>query len=205
MTWLVLAAAWPAQATPPQDHQRGLLAYQRGDVSGALQALRAPASAGHAPSQSLLAYILDRADFAAEAAQLWRDAAAQGDAEAHAGLANLHLTGRGVAKDEKLALQHFSEAAARGHAAAVEVVATAWLTGQMGAQAEQQPERASAAVLRAAQQGHLASADALAQAYRSGRWGLAADEAQARAWQQRAAAWRLERAAPATAAAPKRP
>lgn len=166
-----------------------------------MQALRGPARAGHAPSQTLLAYILERADFAAEAAQLWRDAAAQGDAEAHAGLANLLFTGRGVAKDEKLALQHFSEAAARGHAAAAETVATAWLTGQMGARAEEQPEQARAAVLRAAQQGHLPSADALVQAYRSGRWGLGPDEREAQAWQLRAAAWRQQRAAAPLAAA----
>lgn len=198
---LVAAFALPAQAAAPEDHQRGLLALQRGDVGAAMQALRAPARAGHAPSQSLLAYILDRADFAAEAAQLWRDAAAQGDAEAHAGLANLHLMGRGVAKDEKLALQHFSEAAARGHAAAVEVVATAWLMGELGTKADQQPELARAAVLRAAEQGHLASAEALAAAYRSGRWGLVADEGQARSWQTRAAAWRQKRAEPPASAA----
>jgi len=193
---LAAAAAW---AGPQEDHQRAQAAYQRGDIAGAMAALRAPARAGHAPSQSLLGFILDRADFSAEAAALWRDAAAQGDAEAHAGLANLYLTGRGVAKDEKAALRHFSEAAARGHAASVEAVAQAWLKGQLGCDARADPAGARAALERAAAQGHLPSADALAAAYREGGLGLVRNEAQAMAWASRAEAWRQQRA---TASAP---
>jgi TPR repeat protein len=203
MLVVLVALASTARATPQEDHQRGLLAYQRGDVAGAMTALRAPAKAGYAASQSLLGYLLDRADFTTQAADLWQAAAAQGDAEAHAGLANLYLAGRGFAKDEKQALQHFSEAAARGHPASVEVVAIAWLRGQLGADAAKQPALAQAAITRAAGQGHLASADALAAAYRSGQYGLAIDDAQAAQWQTRAATWRLQRAAVATASGAK--
>lgn len=193
--FLAAAVSVGAQALPADDHALGLKAYQRGDVAGAMAALRAPARAGHAPSQSLLAFLYDRADFAAEAAALWQQAAAQGDAEAHAGLANLYLTGRGVAKDEKAALRHFSEAAARGHAAAVEALANAWLQGQLGTDARAEPAAAVQALKRAAEQGHLASADALAAAYRSGGYGLGVDAAQADAWAGRAATWRRARAA----------
>lgn len=119
---MVLAAACcavaQAAAAPADDHQRGLQAYQRGDVVGAMAALRPAARAGHAPSQVLLAFILDRGDYPEEAARLYRQAAEQGDAEGQAGLANLLLTGRGVAKDEKAALEQFSKAAAQGHAGA---------------------------------------------------------------------------------------
>lgn len=190
-------------ADPVQDHQRGLLAYQRGDMMSAMAALRPAAQAGHAPSQSLLAYILDRADLAEQAVQLWRQAAAQGDAEAHAGLANMALTGRGIAKDEKLALQHFSEAAARGHEASVEWLADAWLSGRLGTQAAEQPEQARAVLLRAAGQGHLPSMDALAARYRSGRPGWPLDTAEADRWQARANVQRERRrtAAPAGAGA----
>lgn len=189
-------AVWcaPLHAAAADEHRAGLQAYQRGDVAGAMAALRAPAKAGYAPAQSLLGFILDRADFSSEAAALWRDAAAQGDAQAHAGLADLYLSGRGVAKDEKQALRHFSEAAALGHAAAAEIVATAWLKGQLGADAAANPTAARAALLRAAEQGHLASAEALALAYRQGRYGLPVDEAQAAGWQARAAQWKQERA-----------
>lgn len=110
-------------AAPADDHRRGLAAYQRGDVVAAMAALRPAARAGHAPSQVLLAFILDRGDFPDEAARLYREAAAQGDAEGHAGLANLLLTGRGIAKDEKAARAHFSAAATLGHAGAQQALA----------------------------------------------------------------------------------
>ena len=197
MTGLVpLVCAAGLHAAPPDEHQKALLAYQRGDVGSAMATLRAPAQAGHAPSQSLLGFILDRIDMVDEAARLWQAAAAQGDAEAHAGLGNLHQTGRGFAKDEKLALFHFSEAAARGHAASIEVVATAWINSKLSADATLDPAAALVAVQRAAAQGHLPSVDALVLAHRNGRYGLPVDETQALAWQARAAAWRKERAAP---------
>ena len=121
-----------ACAAPADDHQRGLKAYREGDVATAIHLLRAPAGAGHAASQSLLAFILDNADFAAEALPLYRAAAAQGDADAHAGLANLYLLGRGISKDEKRALAHFSKAAELGHAASIEVMVLAWRNGSFG-------------------------------------------------------------------------
>lgn len=198
---LVGPLAWsPALATFAEDHQRGLLAYQRGDVVAAMSALRPGAQAGHAPSQSLLGYILDRADYTSEAARLWRLAAAQGDAEAHAGLAEHYLVGRELAKDEKQALRHFSEAADLGHAASILVVATAWIEGKMGTNAAAEPARARAVILRAAERGHLPSADALAKAYAAGGYGLPIDAAQAESWRARATAWRAQRAtAPAAA------
>ena len=91
---LALAAAM-AQAGPEEDYQRGLLAFHRGDVTGAMSALKPAAAAGHAPSQTLLAYILDRADFIDEAARLYLLAADQDDPEAVAALGGLYLTGRG--------------------------------------------------------------------------------------------------------------
>ncbi len=192
---VLMALAAPVHGAAQDDYRQGLQAYHRGDVAGAMAALQPAAQAGHAAAQSLLGYILDRADFAEQAAALWRQAAAQGDAEAHAGLANLHLTGRGVAKDEKQALLHFSEAASRGHALATEVLASAWLGGRLGLDAAAQPEAARAAVQRAAESGHLASAEALAQAYRSGRFGLPVDEAQALSWQARVLALQARRTA----------
>jgi len=107
---LCLALPMAAWAAPADDHQRGMTAYRRGDVVAAMSALRTAARAGHAPSQAMLAFILDKADFVDEALALYRAAAAQNEAEGHAGLANAYLTGRGVAKDEKLATYHFSKA-----------------------------------------------------------------------------------------------
>ncbi len=201
VAWLWLLAFVPAlQAAPADDHARGLAAMQRGDVATAMAALRPAAQAGHAPSQSLLGYILDRADFSADAARLWQAAAVQGDAEAHAGLANLYLSGRGLAKDEKRALQHFSEAALRGHAASVETVALAWIKGEMGADAKAEPAAARAAVLRAAEAGHAASAEALVSAYQVGRYGLPVDADLSSHWRAKLAAQRAQRLAVGTPA-----
>jgi TPR repeat protein len=128
---LALAAA---VAAPEDDHRRGLQAYNTGDVATAMSVLRAPANAGHAPSQSLLAFILDRGDFVEEAARLYTLAAAQGDAEAQAALGNFYLTGRGVAKDEKQALSYFSKAAEQGHVLSMQVLAKAYRDGSFGLQ-----------------------------------------------------------------------
>ncbi|MBL8351364.1 MAG: sel1 repeat family protein [Burkholderiaceae bacterium] len=159
-----------------------------------MAALKPAAQAGHAPSQTLLAFILDRADFVDEAARYYRDAAALGDAEGHAGLANAHLTGRGVAKDEKLAAAHFSKAAELGHAASIELLATAWSRNQLGLDANANPAAALSALQRAADAGHLPSTEALARAYQGGGLGLAPDAAEAARWQARATELRKQRA-----------
>lgn len=179
------------QAAPDEGFLRGQRAYQRGDVVAAMSALREGARGGHAPSMTLLAFILDRSDFSEEAAALYRSAAEQGDAEAHAGLANFYLTGRGLAKDEKAAFAHFSKAADAGHALAIEVVANAHLKGPLAIWAA--PEAALAAVQRAALRDHLPSVEALAAAYRSGAMGLTADAGLAAQWQTRAIEIRRQR------------
>jgi len=194
-----LAGVPRAAAAPEDDHRRALTAYQRGDVVAAMRALRPAAAAGHAPSQTLLAFILDRADDAQEAARLYAEAARAGDPEGHAGLANLLLAGRGIAKDEKRAFEHFSKAAALGHAPSVEIVATAWVRSRLGANAAAQPEAARAALERAAALGHLESIDALADGHANGRYGLPRDAAEAERWRARAAALRAERARPPAA------
>ncbi len=193
-----------ASAAPEDDHKRGLLAYHRGDVATAISALRPAATAGHAPSQSLLAFFYERAGDVDAAAKLYRDAAAQGHVDGHVGLAELLLAGRGVAKDEKAAFGHFSKAAALGHRHAAEVVATAWLKSQWSADEQADPAAARAAVQRAAELGHLPSAEALALAWKSGRFGLPLDETQAARWQAQISAWRQQRSAAASAPTLKR-
>lgn len=199
----ILCLAWalafgPAQAVvdgAEAAHRAGLQAYHRGDVVAAMAALRPAATAGHGPSQSLLAFLLERADETAEAARLYRMAAAQDDPEGHAGLALLLSTGRGLAKDEKAALTHFSKAAALGHRSSIDIVATAWARRQLGADPVARPAEALAALRRAAEGGHLPSVDELARAYTEGRYGLSPDAAEAARWAERAAKWRRERAA----------
>jgi TPR repeat protein len=131
-----VAAVAAADAAPADDHQRGLQAYRQGDIVAAMGELRKAADAGHVPSQTLLAFILDRADFAGEATRLYRAAAERDDAEGHAGLAAALVTGRGIAKDEKQAWLHFSKAAELGHEASIDLVAEAYRKGQFGVAAD---------------------------------------------------------------------
>jgi TPR repeat protein len=204
---LALALAFHAAgaaAAVDDDYAKGKLAFARGDVTGAMNVLRPAAKAGHAPSQVLLAYILEGADFAQEAAQLYRDAAALGSADGHAGIAALLYSGRGVAKDEKLALQHFSKAAELGHGGAIEIIATGWTQGNMGLDAKADPAAARAALLRAAERKHLPSADALAEGHQTGRYGLTVDAAEALRWKATATQWRRERAASAPSGGARR-
>ena len=202
--WVILAQlvfCAAVGAAPADDHQRGLQAYQRGDVVAAMAALRVASKAGHAPSQALLAFIFDRADFIEEAVQLYRDAAKQDDPEGLAGLAGLYFVGRGVAKDENLALQHFSKAADLGHAASIDTVALTYL--QRGAGLNGDASEGAAAIAawrRAAERGHVPSAQALADAYRSGRSGVSADGGQAASWQARATELRKQQSAPSAKA-----
>lgn len=183
--------AQPAAGQPAAEHQRAVDAYQRGDVSAALKLLRAPADAGHAPSQRLLAFILDRADVPDEAFRLYRSAAEQGDAEAHAALASFYAGGRGVAKDEKLALLHFSKAADLGDPLSINVVADAHARGTLGTAAVDATQSARA-IRRAAEQNHPPAVEALAGAFTSGRFGIAPDGTQAAQWQARAEALRKQ-------------
>jgi TPR repeat protein len=155
---LLFACSAAAVAAPADDHQRGLGAYQRGDLIGAMAALRPAAKAGYAPSQALLAFILDRADFLEESTALYRAAAEQNDPEGHAGLANYYLVGRGVAKDEKRALEHFSKAAELGHAASMSVLELAYRRGLHGVAAD--PAQADAWAARRARAAAAASAAA---------------------------------------------
>jgi len=108
-----------------------------------------------------------------------------------------YLSGRGVAKDEKRALQHFSKAADAGHAPSVEVIATAWAQGGLGLDAKADPGGARAALQRAADQGHLASAEALLLAFQKGGLGQAPDAAEAARWQPRVTQLRQQRVAKA--------
>ena len=147
--WVLLLACAAAVAAPADDHERGMQAYRRGDVVGAMGELRRAADAGHLPSQTMLAFILDRAGFVDESARLYQSAAERNDGEGHAGLAAALLTGRGLAKDEKRAWLHFSKAAELGHLPSIDLLAQALRTGQPGlpadaAAAEQWRARADA-------------------------------------------------------------
>jgi len=175
-------------------YKEGERLYRTGDVIGAMGRLRAPADGGHAPSQVLLAEILDRAEFDEQAIAYYRKAAEQGDAAGEYGLGAMYLAGEGVKRDLRQALFWFTRSAERDYGPAVIALATAYL-GDSAPPDDKPLDTATAQrwVRKAAERDHLPAVTALARAYREGGLGLARDLEQAKQWDARAADIRKKR------------
>lgn len=185
---LVLAlSCLGAWAGPAEDFVDGAKSYENGDVFGALPILRRSADAGYAPAQALFGYVLDYSESDEEAVVYYRKAADQGNADGQFGLGKMLSTGEGVKKNLVEARRWIGLAAEQGHKQAINAMAEAYLSGQLGvAEAERQGEGALKWVKLAADNGYLPAVDALVQAYRKGGMGLAADAAAAAQWQAKA-------------------
>lgn len=179
---LLVWQSWSVWAAPEDDFRAGSQAFREGDVVQAMAVLKKSADAGHAPSQSLLAYILDKAEFNDEAVAYYRKAAAQGDAEGEFGLGSMYAAGEGVKRDPAEARKWIARAAEKGHATAINALAEAYIKGGLGVE-EQQRNSAEALrwVRRSADSGYVPAMEQLAVAYRSGTYGLAVDSTQATA------------------------
>jgi TPR repeat protein len=128
---LGLAAA-SAKADPEADYALGFKAYKEEDLVVAMSSLERAAEAGHPQAQALLGYILDKAEDNEAAAGYYRMAADQGNAEGAYWLAALYAKGEGVPKDYSEAFRWFLVAAEAGYGPAIEVVANAYLKGELG-------------------------------------------------------------------------
>lgn len=171
-----------AVAAPEDDFREGSEAYRTGDVVRAMALLRKPADAGHAPSQALLAYILDKAEFNEEAVAYYRKAAEQGDAEGEFGLGTMYASGEGVKRDLSEARKWITRAAEKNHASAVVTIAHAYMQGGLGIEeAERNGVAALGWIRRAADAGNVPAMETLALAYRRGTYGLSVDVKQAEA------------------------
>ena len=178
LAWQV-GVAWTA---PEDDFRAGSRAFHTGDVVQAMSLLKKSADAGHAPSQSLLAYILDKAEFNDEAIVYYRKAAAQGDAEGEFGLGSMYAGGEGVKRDPAEARIWVTRAAEKGHATAINALAQAYINGGLGIdEAQRNGADALRWVRRAADSGHVPAMERMAVAYRTGAYGLAVDPKQAEA------------------------
>lgn len=179
---LFLWQVWVVWAAPEDDFRAGSEAYRGGDVVQAMALLKKSADAGHAPSQALLAYILDMAEFNDEAVAYYRKASAQGNLEGEYGLGSMYAAGQGVKRDPAEARRWITRAAEKGHAAAINSLAQAYISGDLGID-ETQRNGAEALrwVRRAADSGYLPAMERLAAAYRTGAYGLAVDLKQAEA------------------------
>lgn len=168
---LMLVFARTVFAGPQEDYTAGRKAYLAGDVSAAMPALKRAADAGHAPAQSLYGYILDRAEYNEEAAQYFRRAAEQGDADGQYGLGILHASGEGVARDPGAAREWLERAGTQGHALAVVALSQAFLAGTLGFKNDPADAGGLAWVKKASELGSIPALGYLAKGYRSGAFG----------------------------------
>jgi len=129
---LACAGAAPARADPREDTERAETSLRNGDLITAMALLRKAADAGHAPAQARLADLLDVAEQDAQAVALYRKAAEQGHPAGEFGLGRMLAQGEGVARDVPTGLQWIQRAAARDHAPAIEWLARAHRSGDLG-------------------------------------------------------------------------
>jgi len=119
--------AWADDAT--ETFEKGLAAYNRGDLLGALPLFLEAAEGGSADAQAWLGYLLDFAEDDAEAVRWYRASAEQGNAEGLIGLADMYAKGEGVEKDLAEARSLYEKAADAGQDRAARVLAAAYEDG----------------------------------------------------------------------------
>lgn len=133
---LALAALWAgcaaAVASPDEDVQRAEASLRGGDVFAAISQLRKAADRNNGLAQARLADLLRAAEFDQEALILYRKAAQQGEAAGEFGLGKMYADGVGVPRDAALALEWYRKAEARNHAPALDALARAHRTGDLG-------------------------------------------------------------------------
>lgn len=158
-------------AAPQDDYNAGRKAYLAGDVVSAMTPLRRAADAGYAPAQSLYGYILDKAEYNEEAAQYFRRAAEQGDADGQYGLGILYASGEGVARDAGAAREWLERAGGQGHGLAVVALSQAFLASRLGFKTDPADAAGLGWVRKAAELDSIPALSYLAQGYRSGAFG----------------------------------
>ena len=181
----------PAYCADSDEFARAERYLREGDVVRALPLLRRLADTGYAPAQVRLGELMDKAEENAIAADLYRKAAEQGDADGAYGLGAMYASGEGVKRDMREALRWMRVAAQQAHIPATHFLAQAYLSAEPELKSD--PDYEASAVrwaTRAAETGFVPAMDALAAAYRRGAFGLAPDPALAQAWEQRGEAAR---------------
>lgn len=148
---LVLAALGAAgvRAGPAEDTARAETLIRTDDMVTAMRLLRTAAGQNHAPAQARLGDLLRSAEAYPEALELYRKAADQGDPAGEVGLGRMYADGYGVPRDAAKALELYRKAEARQHWPALDMLARAYRTGDLGlakdlAKARELDERAKA-------------------------------------------------------------
>jgi TPR repeat protein len=126
------ALGGPAIAGPQDDVNQAQASLAGGDVFAAMTLLRRAADQNHAVAQARLADLLRAAQFDQEALALYRNSAEQGEPAGEFGLGRMYADGTGVPRDPALALEWYRKAEAKNHAPALDALARAYRTGDLG-------------------------------------------------------------------------
>lgn len=127
-----LFAATAPQAGPAEDVAQAEVLLANHDLPTAMTLLRRAADQNHPRAQARLADLMRLAGFEAEAVELYRKSADQGDAAGEHGLGRALADGAGVRKDEAAALEWFRKAEKKNFAPAFDTLARAYRTGTLG-------------------------------------------------------------------------
>jgi TPR repeat protein len=152
LTLLCVGGGGMAWADPQSDYERGFEAYLKQDLIASMADLSKAANAGHPKAQSLLGYIHDKAEDNEQALHYYRLAAGQGEPDGEYGLATLYAAGEGVERDPVAAVNWLRKAAAQGHGAAIDALASAYLEGGLGL--DKDPDQAMELLRRGAALGY---------------------------------------------------
>lgn len=128
----VMLCAPSVNADPAEDYEKGVQAYNSGDLIVAMRYLERAAQAGHAGAQVRYGYILDKAEENEEAMKYYRLAAEAGDAEGAYSLGTMYANGDGVERDYAQARSWYEQAAENGHVEALETLGIAHHEGALG-------------------------------------------------------------------------
>jgi len=163
-----------------------MVSYQRTDFFVAVPLLRKAADAGHIEAAVVLGTIYDGAEQDEQAVIYFRKAADAGNLEGMYGLANMLAAGEGVTKDVEAAKALFIKAANAGHITSIQLMAQAYLRGELGIPEEQRKgAEALNWIVRAADLNFIPAIEELQQAYLSGDYGLTVDPAKSEQMKQK--------------------
>jgi uncharacterized protein len=186
---LAMLNAFHASAVTPEieeAYKQGAADWDRGDPASAMVPLKKAADAGHAAAQALYGYMLDQADSDVEAAEYYRKAVVQGNADGMFWLGGLYVAGDGVKQDLLEARRLFVQAAELGHKQAVVVLSLAYMQGGLGlSTADKQSADALKWLREAAKADHVPSLTRLVEVYQKGEMGVTPDKAEADRLQKR--------------------
>jgi TPR repeat protein len=167
-------------ASPIEDTEKGIEAFNLGDVVAAMGFFQNAANEGYAPAQVRLAYIFEQSESNEEAVKWYRKAAEQNNAEGQYGLAEMYVSGKGVEQDFKQAILLMTEAAEQGLIRAIRNLAIAYERGGLDLKVDH--NKTIYWIEKAAKSGDRWAIGRLVQAYSHGELGLPVDNEKAQSW-----------------------